>query len=259
MFKRHFGIDILAAIAALMTTNGTALAADSTPPTVTAPVQTFAKGKVTSTVPPTVPVNIKWSADDASGIKSCELWRSTNSGPYVRVALATPTTTSQTYRLAADNSYRFFVRAYDNAGNASAAKYGPTFTPHVIDDRFCCHYSTLIWYEPWTKETSSLAYNGTLTKLYSWVGSTRWNTGVAFYDFTGRDVAYVAVVGSGWSSAKVEIDGLFYRTAYLNSFPDGGAQIVVSKHWGTLAAHTIEVRTGSSFGYINVDAFVVNQ
>jgi len=77
--------------------------------------------------------------------------------------------------------------------------------------------------------------------------------------FTGRDVAYVAAVGSGWATAKVDIDGLFYRAAYLNSFPDGGAQIVVSKHWGTLAAHMIEVGTLSSFGYINVDAIVVTQ
>ena len=259
MFKRHFGIGILAAIAALMTTNGTALATDITPPTVTAPVQTIAKGKVTSTSPPTVPINIKWSADDASGIASYELWRSTNSGAYVRVSLPTPTTTSRTYRLAADNSYRFFVRAYDNAGNASVVKYGPTFTPHVIDDPFCCQYHAVNPAYPWTHLYYSLAYNGTIAKLYSYFAGNRGNYGTAVSYFTGRDVAYVAAVGSAWSSAKVEIDGLFYRTAYLNSFPDAGAQIVVSKHWGTLAAHMIEVGTGSSFGYINVDAIVVTQ
>src|SRR5215471_5705186 len=98
MFKRHFRTGVVAPFLALIGTDGTALATDITPPTVTAPVQTFAKGKVTSTVPPTVPIQIKWSADDASGIKSYELWRSTNGGAYVRVALATPTTASQTYR-----------------------------------------------------------------------------------------------------------------------------------------------------------------
>ena len=109
---------------------------DVTPPTVTAPVQTIAKGKAGTTVP----IRLGWSASDAGGIKSYELWRSTNGGAFVRDMLLTPTATSKTYLLPVDNSYRFFVRAYDNAGNASAAKYGPTFTPTVIDDRVCCEY-----------------------------------------------------------------------------------------------------------------------
>jgi hypothetical protein len=251
MFKRHFRIGIIAAIAALITTDGTALAADGTPPIVTAPVQTIAMGRVTSN-PVAVPIRLKWSADDASGIKSYELWRSTNGGSYVRVALATPTATSQTYRLAADNSYRFFVRAYDNAGNASATTYGPTFTPHVSDDAFCCYYGA-VGQALWTHAFISSAYGGTLTKVYSsWNG--RANSGFAVHDFTGRDVAYVAAVGSGWSDASVLIDRLHYRTAHLHAGPDAWARIVVSKHWSTLAAHRIEV-TGY-YGYINVDAFV---
>jgi hypothetical protein len=200
-----------------------------------------------------VPIQIRWSADDASGIQSYELWRSTNGGAYVRVALAFPKARYQTDRLAPDNSYRYFVRAYDNVGNASAATYGPTFTPRVIDDRVCCNYNASM--VPWTRVLLSSAYNGTFTKLYSTsVGSG--NHGSAVHYFTGRDVAYLAVVGSVWSTAAVSIDGRFYRYVGLGGFVDGGAQIVFSKHWPTLAAHWIEVSTGDPNGYINVDAFV---
>jgi len=252
--NRNFDIRIFAIFFGWIATGGTGLAAtDITPPTATAPVQTIAMGTVvTGTVSTTVPIKLKWSAVDASGIQSYELWRSTNGGSYVRVALSTPTATSQTYRLIADNSYRFFVRAYDNAGNASVAKYGPTFTPHVIDDRDCCYYYGN-GSRPWTRAMLSWAYNGTIT--------TQGFYGGAFHAFTGRDVAYVAAVGRGWARAVVIIDDLFSRTVDLNSFPDAGAQIVFSKHWGTLAAHTIEVLHPLSidWGYINVDAIVVIQ
>jgi hypothetical protein len=90
---------------------------DTTPPTVTAPVQRIAKGKVGSAAP----ISVRWSASDESGIKSYKLWRSTNGGSFVLDTTLSPTATSHTYRLTVGNSYRFRVRAYDNAGNASAA------------------------------------------------------------------------------------------------------------------------------------------
>lgn len=255
MANRHVGARVVYAFFASVATGGTVPAAvDITPPTVTAPVQTIAKGKAGSTVP----IRLKWTGEDASGIRSYELWRSTNGEPPVRDTQLTPTATSRTYWLTTDNSYRFFVRAHDNAGNASARKYGPTFVPTVIDDRACCEYFTVDRSKPWTRELLGSAFDGTITKLFSYRATTRGNYGHAVHYFTGRDVAYVAAVGSGWTSATVKIDGVQYATVNLNRSTAAGAQIVVSKHWSTLGTHMIEVGTGGS-GYINLDAIVVNQ
>jgi hypothetical protein len=264
MADRHFRGRVVVVVFALTATGpvfsateGTELVTppatiDTTPPTVTAPVQTISKGKAGTTVP----IRLKWTASDAGGIKSYELWRSTNGGAFVRHTLLAPTATSRTYLLPVDNSYRFFVLAYDNAGNASAAKYGPTFTPTVIDDRACCDYWTVAPYLPWTSELLNSAYNGTIKKLYSFRATTRGNYGYAVHYFTGRDVAYVAAVGSGWTYANVGIDGTHYASVNLNRSTAAGAQIVASKHWSTSGAHMISVGTGGS-GYINVDAIVV--
>jgi autotransporter-associated beta strand protein len=139
--------------------------ADTTPPSVTAPVETIVGG----TVGTGVPVKVSWSATDASGIASYELWVSTNGGAWVQDTSVPVSATSKTYTaMAVGKSYRFFVRAYDNAGNASsdsAAAYGPVFTPTVIDDR-----STAISYvgvtgasRTWAHTSWASAYIGTLT------------------------------------------------------------------------------------------------
>jgi len=231
--------------------------ADVTPPTVTAPVQTIARGRAGSTVP----IKVKWTGSDAGGIRSYELWRSTNGAAFVSQTLPAPTATSRTYLLPVDNSYRFFVRAHDNAGNASAAKYGPTFTPTIVDDRKCCTYwsagGRFVPYYAWTNESLTSAYNGTIKTLWS-TGGNRRNYGYAVHYFTGRDVAYVAAVGSRWTYAGIKIDDIPYATVNLDRSTDAGASIVFSKHWSTLGTHMIEVGTGG-YGYINVDAFVVIQ
>jgi hypothetical protein len=223
--------------------------ADTTQPTVTAPVQTIAKGRAGSTVP----IRVRWSATDASGIKSYELWRSTNGGNFVRDTTLSPTATAHTYSLTVGKSYRFFVRAYDNAGNASAAKYGPTFTPTVTDDRSGVTYFARGG--SWIRESWSQAYMGTLTTLHTGVTGAG---GFARYTFTGRDVAYVASLGSNRKSATVKIDGVFFSTVNLHRDVSAGAQIVISKHWATLGKHTIEVSAGA-LAAIDVDAFVVNK
>ena len=247
----------------LIATGGTVLAADITPPTATAPVQTIAMGTVVKgTDFSTVPIRLRWSATDASGIKSYELWRSTNSGPFVRQTLPTPTATSRRYQLATDNSYRFFVRAYNNAGNVSSAKYGPTFTPTVVDDRVCCDYWALESRLPWTPELLSSAYGGTITTLStsSYIYRISRNTGHAVHYFTGRDAAYVAAVGSHWSPAWVRFDGLNSALVNLHRSTSAGAQVVASGHWPTLGSHMIEISNAfDSGGPINVDAIVVLQ
>ena len=97
-----------------------------------------------------------------------------------------------------------------------------------------------------------------IKKLFSFVGSSLGNYGNALHYFTGRDVAYVAALGSHWTYAGIGIDGMGYATVNLNRNADVGAQMVFSKHWSTLGAHMIEIGTGGS-GYINVDAIVVIQ
>ena len=96
---------------------------------------------------------------------------------------------------------------------------------------------------------------GTLTTLHTGVTGAG---GFARYTFTGRDVAYVASLGSNRKSATVTIDGVFVSRVNLHRDGAAGAQIVISKHWATLGTHTIEVRAGA-VAAIDVDAFVVNK
>jgi hypothetical protein len=96
---------------------------------------------------------------------------------------------------------------------------------------------------------------GTLTTLHTGVTGAG---GFARYTFTGRDVAYVASLGSNRKSATVKIDGVFFSTVNLHRDVSAGAQIVISKHWVTSGPHTIEVSAGA-LAAIDVDAFVVNQ
>ena len=199
-------------------------AIDTTPPTVTAPIQKIAKGKVGSTVP----INVRWSASDAGGIISYKLWRSTNGGVFVRDKTLSPTATSHTYRLTPGNSYRFLVRAYDNAGNASAPAHGPTFTPTLTDDRSCCLY--VARGANWKQDLQSGAYGGSGTTMYAYAPGTG---GYVQFTFTGRDVAHVAYV-------------------------EGGPRIVTSWHWATLDTRTITIFAAGQ-GDVNVDAFVVNE
>jgi len=227
---------------------------DTTPPTVTAPIQKIANGKVGATVP----INVRWSATDADGPVTYKLWRSTNGGAFVRDKTLGPTATSRTYRLTAGNSYRFLVRAYDDAGNSSAPARGPTFTPIVIDDRACCSYTVVGVGSSWIGESASEAYMGTLTKFLTKHYSVRGVLGNARYTFTGRDVAYVASLGSDWTNATVTIDGVLFSDVNLNRNVSADGQIVISKHWPNSRTHTIEVSSNSS-GWFNVDAFVVNE
>lgn len=234
-----------------------ALATDITPPTVTAPVQTIASGRLGATAPTTV----SWSASDANGIKSYELWVSTNGGAWVRDTKLSPTATSTTYALTVGKSYRFFVRAYDGAGNTSAdsaAAYGPRFTPSVVDDRstdITYYRATGFSTSTWKYVTWDQAYNTTLTK------STRAGE-YAHLQFTGRDVAFVASRASNRGYAKVYIDGTLLSTSKLYSTTAAGARIIVSKHFSTAGTHTIDVQTIDQSGYptaIDVDSFVVNK
>jgi serine protease len=228
---------------------------DTTPPTITAPIQSIVKGKVGSTVP----IRVRWSASDASGIKSYKLWRSTNGGNLVLDATLSPTATSHTYLLPVGNSYLFRVVAYDNAGNASAPARGPTFTPTVTDDSSCCIYSVLPpgSNSSWIHESSSEAYLGTLSKFEALSFGTRGIGGRAKYTFTGRDVAYVAALGD-WRSVSVRIDDVIFPLVQLYRGTAVGARIVISRHWASSGTHTIEISSLSQ-GWINVDAFVVNQ
>lgn len=237
---------IVALISLFATTGSEAWGTDTTPPTVTKPVERIVKG---GTVGATVPTQLSWSASDASGIKSYELWRSINGSAFVLDTKLASTVTSRIYSLTVGKSYRFYVRAYDNAGNTRVA-YGPTFTPTVADDRVCCTYFAR---GPlWTRVSSSLAYLGTLTKKPT---SAR---GIARFTFTGRDVAYVAEVGTDLGSASIYIDGLLYSEVNLKRTTPAGAQIIASKHWPSVGTHTVEV-TAYYGPAIDVDAFVVNK
>jgi hypothetical protein len=106
----------------------------------------------------------------------------------------------------------------------------------------------------WVYRSYADAYKQTITKS---IKASEY----ASYSFTGRDVGFVASLGTTRGYANVFLDDVFVKTVKLYSTTSTGATVVLSAHWATSGAHTIEVQTVAVSQYptaIDVDAFVVN-
>ena len=196
----------------------------------------------------TVPVRVTWSGSDAdSGIRGYELEVSVDGGAWSDRPLASATQVQRRLRVEPGRAYRFRVRATDAAGNVGAWATGSTFRVEALDDR-----STAISYATsWKPTVGETAYRGTRT--YS------ERTGNARLTFTGRQVAWVAILGPTRGTARVYVDGVLARTVDLWSETLETRELVFTRAWGTAGTHTIEVRGVGTAGHprVDVDAFVV--
>ena len=105
---------------------------DTTPPTVDQP-------KVNIVAPQTmgskVSVHVSWpAASDESGIASYELQRQEGAGPWLAVALATPTSRSAQVAVTRGSNTAFRVRATDGADNVGAWTSTPTASMTTVQE-----------------------------------------------------------------------------------------------------------------------------
>jgi hypothetical protein len=218
---------------------------DDTPPTTTAPRQRIGGG----TPGTTVPVTLEWSGSDVGwGIERFRLERSIDGGAWTKVALSKPRAKTIVQDLVPGHSYRYRVRATDEAGNLGAWEIGPRFRPRLIGDAS----ASIAYGSTWLGEIDATAIDGDLHTA-DVAGSK-----VAF-EFTGRDLAWIAETGPGKGRATVYIDGDLVATVDLHAADDHARRIVFRKHWSTAEAHRFRIVAEGTVGQptVTLDAFAV--
>jgi len=144
--------------------------------------------------------------------------------------------------------YRFRVRAFDHAGNASAPAWGPTMgLRRIDDDAAAIRYSS-----GWKTVQAGSASGGTVHR-----SSARGAT--ARITVTGRAFAWVAPTGPSRGSAEVRVDGRLVATVSLRSASSEPRRVVWSRAWAASGRHTIEIRVKGTSGHpaVAIDGFLV--
>jgi hypothetical protein len=213
---------------------------DRSAPRVAAPAATLVSGGVVAAG--RAPVRVGWSGTDSgSGIARYELAESRDGGAWASVA-ATLTATSTTRSLVPGHAYRFRLRAFDAAGNASAWAYGTAA-------RLNGHQET----------SSALRYRGTWQRATSaayWGGGARAaSTGgaTASFSFTARAVAWVTTRGPTRGVARVYVNGIAVATVDLRSSATQPARVVFARAWSATATRTLTIRVSGTPGRPRVD------
>jgi Tol biopolymer transport system component len=223
---------------------------DATAPVVKAPTRNLVAGSVIGNS--TVPVNLTWSATDAtSGVARYQLQQSINGGAFTDVALPSEKTATITPSLEAGKTYQYQVRAQDQAGNWSTWKAGPTF---AVDLRQEGHQA-ITYTGAWTLQSSPTASGGYLK--YATASGSK-----AKFSFAAKHVAWVTSTGSNRGKAEVWVDGVKVTTIDLYAATAQPRKMVFTKTWSTSASHRVEIRAlgtknaSSSGKRVDVDAFV---
>jgi Calcineurin-like phosphoesterase len=223
-----------------------ALAADTTPPTLTAPVAVPQQG---GTVGTTNPFRVTWSGSDTgTGIAGYRLAVSVDGGTYASVTLASATSRSAIVGLRAPHEARLRVRAVDRAGNWSAWTYGTTFRVTRSSEAG----AGVVAMGPWTVATST-AYLGGRALRSGTAGAT------VRFTFTGSQVAWIGSVGPGDGRADIYLDGTWARTVDTHRVATAHRRILYTARWPQGGTHTITIRVAGTAGHptVVVDGFVV--
>lgn len=217
-----------------------AKAADTTPPTVTAPRRGLLAG--TAINAGRVTLRVPWTGSDVgTGIARYEFSQRTDGGPWTTVstALTKPTIDRS---LAPQHDYRFRVRAVDKAGNVGAWAYGSTFRL----SRYSEFSSAITYRGRWTTVSSPVYWGGGARK-------SRMAGATASLTFTGRSIAWVARTGPDRGKAGIYVNGTRVATVDLYS-PDYQQQRVVwARSWTTSVSREVTIRVAGTSGRPRVD------
>jgi hypothetical protein len=229
------------AASSFLTAEGPASVADGSAPRPTGP-----RPKVVGAIGGgRVPVRLRWSSRDADAV-GFWLWKSVDGRPWEFVPVPNPSATEAVLELRRGRDYRFLVHAYDAAGNASSAAFGPSFGVRVLEDR-----------------SSRIAYQGRWRHRHTAGATARREASagrrgaVARLSFRGRGVAWVSRTGPTGGRARVFVDGRYARTVSLHSPVAGSRTVVFSKSWRRSGHHRIAIRPTARPSRAPVDAFVV--
>jgi hypothetical protein len=221
-------------------------APDTTPPTATAPSHRLVSGSAISSG--RTAVRLAWTGSDAdSGIARYELAQSTDSGAWATVA-TTLTSPTANRPLSPNHTYRFQVRAVDNAGNVGSWVAGPTFRLTAYGEL----NSRIRYTGSWATSTSSVY----------WGGKVRASSGAgarATFSATGRSVEWVARKGPTRGRAQIYVNGALVATVDLDASTYQNQRVVWAGNWSTSATRTISIKVLGTSGRprVDLDAIVV--
>jgi len=226
---------------------GSSVPIDTTPPAFTVTPDAILQ-KATTVTAGAVPLLVRYTAADPSGVCQYRLERSTNGGAFTAVTLASATAASKPITLVPSAAtYRYEASAADCVGNISAFVKGPSVRLTAFQDR----NADIQYTQAWTRSSVAGAYGGTVRKV-STAGA------YAKFRFTGRQVAWVASRTSTRGTARVYLDGHLTATVNLYSATAIHRRIVFAHAWSGDGVHTIKIVCVGTHGHptIDVDALV---
>jgi hypothetical protein len=227
-----------------------ALAADTTPPTITAPVSRFATG---ATGTASSRIRISWtSADDWTGVARHRLQQSVDGAAFTSITLSSLTATSAIRTVSLGHSYRYRTRAADAAGNWSSWMYGPTFRFRIYQESSGNISYTGTWYT----ESVSGASGG--RSKYS-----NYSPGRAKFTVSARAIAWIGMTCSYCGMAPLYVDGA-YKTSVNTQYgtvngQHSGPRVMYQRSWSAVSSHNMELRPEGTFLHprVYIDAFYV--
>ena len=225
----------------------TTVAPDTTPPTVSSVRAAPRSGTVAGST--ATSVRVSWTAADpkGSGAASYDIARSTGGGAWQTVASARKLRYLDAV-LRPGTSYRFRVRARDNAGNLGSWMAGPTITTALVQQT-----SAAVRFSSGWDLVRATAYSGGSARKRGAAGAS------ATYSFTGRGVGFVTTLAPNRGRVKVYVDGRYDRTLDLRSATYRYRTVAWGRSWTASGKHTVRLVVSGTSGRprIDVDAFVV--
>jgi GH25 family lysozyme M1 (1,4-beta-N-acetylmuramidase) len=227
------------------TTQVSLVVADGIPPVMVAPTLWLEPGTTAGTS--TIPVYVKWSATDPSGIASYAVQRSINGGAWATVTPSPPTLTSGYQSLPFGFGVREQARAADRKLNTSAWSVSPTVGVLLSQQTG----SAIAWHGTWNTQSTSVASGGSM-RYGQFAGAS------ATYTFTGSSIAWVSSRGPDRGSAKVYVDGVYAKTISLYTSGRSYRYVAFARNFGATGSHTIRIVVEGTHGHprVDVDAFL---
>ena len=218
--------------------------ADGIAPTVTVPTTGLFTGKTLGST--TVPVRVRWTATDPSGIAKASLQRSIAGGAWSSVGLGSATATYSNQLLTVGKFVRQRVRATDRIANTSGWSQGPSVRASITQQSS----TAVTWSGSWHTVSTSKASGGSL-RYATAAGAS------ATFRFTGSSVAWVAARGTSRGSAWIYVDGAYAATISLRASTSAYRSIVFARNWSAVGVHTIKIVVAGNAGHprVDVDAF----
>ena len=193
-------------------------------------------------------MTLTWGGTDTgSGIASYDVQRSYDGAAFQTIASAT-TAKSLNWTMTPGHSYRFRVRARDNAGNVGA--WSPYYTWYPVLTQQSS--ASLKWTGSWAT-ASNAEHSGGSAKSASAAGAS------VSYTFNGRAVAWVTTLRPDAGEVQVWIDGSKVATVDTRADETAYRQVVYAKGWTSYGTHTIKLVVVGTSGHprFDLDAFAV--